>query len=104
MQRACGGEVVSLHRFATEVRGTSLGDLRVEIDSKPLKDQRYKAFLDRVGAGSAIVAREPTGVVQAVEQPDHPFRVGVQWHPEYIPQHRQQRGLFEGLVAAARAT
>jgi len=56
-----------------------------------------------VGQGLDVVAREASGLVQAVEQPDHPFRIGVQWHPEYIPQHRRQRGLFEGLMAAARA-
>jgi putative glutamine amidotransferase len=54
-----------------------------------------------VGRGLSIVAREPTGVVQAVEQSDHRYRIGVQWHPEYIPQHKRQRGLFEGLVRAA---
>ncbi len=54
-----------------------------------------------VGRGLSIVAREPAGVVQAVEQSDHRYRIGVQWHPEYIPQHRRQRGLFEGLVRAA---
>ena len=63
-----------LHRFATEVRGTSLGDFRVEIDSKPLKDQRYKAFLDRIGAGDAL-----TGLVEDVLE-------GVlrQWVPSEI--------------------
>jgi putative glutamine amidotransferase len=54
-----------------------------------------------VGRGLSIVAREPTGVVQAVEQPDHRFRIGVQWHPELLPQHKRQRSLFEALVRAA---
>src|SRR5205085_2533915 len=61
----------------------------------------HRQAIRTVGRGLAVVAREATGVVQAVERPDHPFRIGVQWHPEYIPQHRRQRGLFEGLVAAA---
>ncbi len=62
----------------------------------------HRQAIRTVGKGLEVVARESTGVVQAIEQPDHPFRIGVQWHPEYIPQHRRQRGLFEGLVAAAR--
>jgi len=61
----------------------------------------HRQAIRSVGKGLVIVAREESGVVQAIEQPDHPYRVGVQWHPEYIPQHRRQRGLFDGLVAAA---
>ncbi len=63
----------------------------------------HRQAIRSVGEGLAIVARETSGVVQAIEQTDHRFRIGVQWHPEYIPQHRRQRGLFEGLVAAARS-
>jgi putative glutamine amidotransferase len=61
----------------------------------------HRQAIRTVGAGLTVVAREATGVVQAIEQPEHRYRIGVQWHPEYIPQHRSQRGLFEGLVAAA---
>jgi putative glutamine amidotransferase len=55
-----------------------------------------------LGKGLAVVARDEGGVIQAIEQPRHPFRIGVQWHPEYIPQHPRQRALFEALVRAAR--
>ena len=54
-----------------------------------------------VGRGLSVVARERVGIVQAVEQPGHRYRIGVQWHPEYMPQHRGQRRLFEALVEAA---
>lgn len=63
----------------------------------------HRQAIRSVGEGLVVVAREPNGVVQAIEQPGQRFRIGVQWHPEYIPQHRRQRGLFEGLVAAASA-
>jgi putative glutamine amidotransferase len=37
------------------------------------------------GAGSLrITARAPDGVVEAAELPDHPFCLGVQWHPEAL--------------------
>jgi len=61
----------------------------------------HRQAIRSVGRGLAIVARERTGVVQAIEQSNHRYRIGVQWHPEYLPQHRRQRGLFAGLVAAA---
>ena len=31
-----------------------------------------------------IVGRAPDGIVEAVESDDHPFFVGVEWHPELI--------------------
>lgn len=45
----------------------------------------------------------PTGwcttddLIEAVEHPDHPFAVGVQWHPEDMAAN----GLFQALVVAA---
>ena len=58
--------------------------------------------IDTLGVGLRVVAREENGIVQAIEHPDHPFVIGVQWHPEYIPQHRKQRALFRALLRAAR--
>ena len=50
----------------------------------------------------AVAARETTGVVQAIESVDaHAFLIGVQWHPEYLPQRAQHRRLFTALVRAA---
>ena len=45
------------------------------------------------------------GIVEGLEQPDHPFLVAVQWHPERMYQdHREQLALFQALVAAAEQT
>ena len=41
------------------------------------------------------------GVAQAIERRDHDFMIGVQWHPEYLPQVRSQRRLFDELVRCA---
>jgi len=59
-----------------------------------------QAIDDRhLGEGLVVVAHEASGVVQAVES-NGPWRVlGVQWHPEYMPQRREQLGLFASLVA-----
>jgi putative glutamine amidotransferase len=48
-----------------------------------------------------VSAREPNGVVQAIEQSGQRFFVGVQWHPEYMPQSAIQKKLFQGLVDVA---
>ena len=58
-----------------------------------------------VGSGLVVSACEPNGVVQAVESLDPAWpALGVQWHPEYLPQHAEQRALFAWLVAEANAT
>ena len=55
------------------------------------------------GDGMVVVAREETGVVQAIEDPSRAFFIGVQWHPEYLPQRPEQRRLFDALVFTARS-
>jgi putative glutamine amidotransferase len=57
--------------------------------------------IDTLGRDIAIVARETNGIVQAIEVTGARFAIGVQWHPEYIPQHRRQQALFEALIDAA---
>ena len=46
------------------------------------------------------VAVAPDGIVEAAEIPNHPYAVGVQWHPEWIQNTPDQQGLFAGLVSA----
>ncbi|MEZ4579236.1 MAG: gamma-glutamyl-gamma-aminobutyrate hydrolase family protein [Desulfobacterales bacterium] len=43
-------------------------------------------------------------IVQAIEHEKHPFMIGVQWHPEYLPQIKTQQRLFQSLTDAARKT
>jgi len=54
-----------------------------------------------LGRRVRVVAREDNGIVQAIEVEGAKFAIGVQWHPEYIPQHRRQQALFEALVDCA---
>lgn len=44
-----------------------------------------------------VTGRTADGVVEAIEDPDHRFVLGVQWHPEVDRDHR----LFGALVVAA---
>jgi len=55
------------------------------------------------GQGVLVSARAPDGVVEAIELPDLPFALGVQWHPEAVLRHdARQAALYRGLVQAAR--
>jgi putative glutamine amidotransferase len=42
----------------------------------------------------------PDGLVEAVELPGHPFALGVQWHPEWLPESIPMQAIFRGFVAA----
>jgi gamma-glutamyl-gamma-aminobutyrate hydrolase PuuD len=54
--------------------------------------------IGRVGDGLREVAWADDGTVEAIEDPEKPFLVGVLWHPEAGEDQR----LFERLVEAAR--
>jgi len=69
-------------------------------EALPVNSTHHQA-VRRVGAGVLVSARAPDGVVEALELPDLPFAVGVQWHPERLVHDPRQRGLWRGLVEAA---
>ncbi len=55
------------------------------------------------GRGLRITAHAPDGVVEAVEWTgDANWVVGVQWHPERMPDDRLAEALFRNLIAATR--
>ncbi|MFR3272505.1 MAG: glutamine amidotransferase-related protein [Slackia sp.] len=58
----------------------------------------WRAHLQQ--AGLVISGTSPDGnLVEAVEVPDHPFYVGVQFHPEFKSRPNRPHPLFVGLVA-----
>lgn len=61
----------------------------------------HRQAVGRLGDGFEAVAWEPSGVVQAIEHGEHRFALGLQWHPELLPQLPAQRRLFASLVREA---
>ncbi len=57
--------------------------------------------VEKAAPGLAETAWAPDGLVEGVELPEHPFALGVQWHPECIPQQENQAALFRAFVEAA---
>jgi putative glutamine amidotransferase len=54
------------------------------------------------GAGLLVSGRTADGVVEALELPDAPFALGVQWHPESVVRHEPRHAaIYLGLVKAA---
>ncbi|MGK7296757.1 MAG: gamma-glutamyl-gamma-aminobutyrate hydrolase family protein [Candidatus Wenzhouxiangella sp. M2_3B_020] len=63
----------------------------------------HRQAIDRLGEGLVGAAREQNGVLQGFEGDGEHWLIGVQWHPEYLPQRAEQRALFGALVRSARA-
>lgn len=70
------------------------------LDSATVNSLHNQA-INRLGDDLRVCARDLNGIIQAIEHRRHPFLIGVQWHPEYLPQLDHQRRLFRALVAAA---
>lgn len=51
--------------------------------------------------GAVVNARAADGVIEGIEVPDHPFCLGVQWHPEFSITKADDK-IFEAFLAAAR--
>ncbi|MGN6721480.1 MAG: gamma-glutamyl-gamma-aminobutyrate hydrolase family protein [Marmoricola sp.] len=65
-------------------------------DAAPVACHHHQSV--RMHPGFEPVAWAEDGLLEAMEDPAHPFRIAVQWHPEVDA----DRGLFAGLVAAAQ--
>lgn len=63
----------------------------------------HSQAIDRLGDRLVIGATESNGIVQAIEGAGQSWLIGVQWHPEYLPQRRRQQALFRALVENAKA-
>ncbi len=68
---------------------------RLEVNST------HHQAVDRLGDAVTAWGHAPDGVIEAIAVADHPFAVGVQWHPELLDDAVSHR-LYERLVAAAR--
>jgi putative glutamine amidotransferase len=58
--------------------------------------------VDQVGSGLVVTAASPDGVVEALETSTSTWCVGVQWHPELMPDDVHQRALVTGFVDTCR--
>jgi len=56
--------------------------------------------LSKVGEGLVVSARADDKVIEGVEMPSKRFVLGVQWHPECMPESPQMQHLFEAFIHA----
>ena len=75
--------------------GSSLGAIH-EVNSM------HHQGVNRVGTGLRVVARADDGLAEALEAPELPFVLGVQWHPEELAKtDHHSASLFFDFVRAA---
>ena len=48
-----------------------------------------------------VTGHAPDGLVEAIELPEHPFGIAVQWHPEWLTDQQSTRNLFMKFVEAS---
>ena len=111
VNHAAGASVGVAHMLSV-VAGSLLASLSEGEATERVDDLRIPANSSHhqavgiAGRGLRVTARCPQdAVVEALELEDaseHPFLLGVQWHPERTFSSPVSRALFEKLVAAAR--
>jgi putative glutamine amidotransferase len=85
-----------VHIDSSTKLGSILGDQEFNVNSS------HHQAIGRVADGLRITAKAPDGIVEGLEDPSHPFYVGVQWHPEDMPEESSAVAIFGAFVEAAR--
>jgi putative glutamine amidotransferase len=58
--------------------------------------------LKEIAPALRVAGQAPDGLVEAIELPDHPFGLAVQWHPEWLTDQSGTQNLFHQFVRAAQ--
>ena len=67
----------------------------------PVNSLHHQSVKD-IAPGLVTTGHSPDGIIEAVEAPEHPFAIGVQWHPEELAgSDRRAQRLFEAFVEAS---
>lgn len=62
---------------------------------------RHHQALSHVAPPWRVCGFDAEGLIEAIERDEHPFAIGVQWHPELAAEGSPNDRLFRGLVGAA---
>lgn len=81
-------------------QGTRLAQI-VGVRELDVNSSHHQAIKE-VGEGLRVTAHAPDGIVEGVEDPRHPFYIGVQWHPEDMKGEPSAVALFGAFIEAAK--
>jgi putative glutamine amidotransferase len=64
-------------------------------------NSRHQQAVDQTGRDLRVAAVSGDGVVEAVEDTQGRFVLGLQWHPEYFPEEASTRAIMAAFLQAA---
>ena len=70
-------------------------------ETLPVNSFHHQA-VSEPGGNFRLNAWSEDGIPEGIEIPDHPFALGVQWHPECMQQYDDHMKLFRAFVDACR--
>lgn len=84
------------------VKGTLLSEIAAGKDEIAVNSFHHQA-VNVPAPGLIVSGYAPDGITEAVEMPDYPYLLGVQWHPEHMwPKDRTAANIFKSFVEACR--
>lgn len=92
------------HHIAHEMRLNGASRLRdiVQTDCFAVNSLHHQNVRE-VAPNLKAVGQAQDGLIEVLEAIDHPFGIGVQWHPEELVNHEETaRKLFKAFIEAAR--
>jgi len=89
---------ILVHQVKIE-EGTHIADIFGEPIIK-VNSLHHQGLKD-IAPSLRVAGLAPDGLVEAIELPDHPFGLAVQWHPEWLTDQEPTRNLFRKFVEAA---
>lgn len=99
------------HTYPTNMRTHLVHEVKIEegtriadVVGEPVLrvNSLHHQGLCEIAPGLNVTGYAPDGLVEAVELPDHPFGLAVQWHPEWLTDQQATRNLFKAFVEATR--
>ena len=98
------------HSYPGNMRTTLVHEVKIEegthfaqILGEPIikVNSLHHQGLKDIAPSLRVAGHAPDGLVEAIELPQHPFGLAVQWHPEWLTDQEPTRNLFRKFVEAA---
>lgn len=107
IEKQIGNQII--HKHHDKAQDAICHDIEVSANTKlaaifkanqlSINSHHHQSVKD-LGKGLVVNAVAPDGVIEGVEHINHPFCIGVVWHPEYET-NKEERYLFKSFIDAA---
>ncbi|QRN82477.1 gamma-glutamyl-gamma-aminobutyrate hydrolase family protein [Chloroflexota bacterium] len=89
------------HAHTVSLKQDSILHEIFQADDVPVNSLHHQG-VGKVGDGLEAVAFAPDGLVEGLFVKDQNFAVGVQWHPECLPDDSPMQALFKAFITACQ--